>query len=279
VALALLLLQGAGLALHQNPEPELLALCALYLVVTVLTRLLAAPLPPDPQPGPSWLPLLGVDLLMVGLLQWLQSGSMNYTPLFGIPILMASVLGSLTLALGTTATATLLLLGSAWWRSLDPSAGDAAPHYLQAALTGTGYFMVAYLAYQLAQRLLSEQQMAQQSQQRAREQSQVNALVIENLSDGVLVLSQDCSVRAANPAARQLLGGRAEGLKPPFLLGAEPAWEPLWRMAHTTFASGQPQRADVGLLHPGRALPVCACAPGSRPHSRVRARPARSRSA
>ena len=42
VALALLLLQGAGLALHQNPEPELLALCALYLVVTVLTRLLAA---------------------------------------------------------------------------------------------------------------------------------------------------------------------------------------------------------------------------------------------
>lgn len=44
VALALLLLQGAGLALHQNPEPELLALCALYLVVTVLTRLLAAPL-------------------------------------------------------------------------------------------------------------------------------------------------------------------------------------------------------------------------------------------
>ena len=253
VALALLLLQGAGLALHQNPEPELLALCALYLVVTVLTRLLAAPLPPDPQPGPSWLPLLGVDLLMVGLLQWLQSGSMNYTPLFGIPILMASVLGSLTLALGTTATATLLLLGSAWWRSLDPSAGDAAPHYLQAALTGTGYFMVAYLAYQLAQRLLSEQQMAQQSQQRAREQSQVNALVIENLSDGVLVLSQDCSVRAANPAARQLLGGQAEGMKPPFLLGAEPAWEPLWRMAHTTFASGQPQRADVGLLHPGQS--------------------------
>ena len=35
VALALLLLQGAGLALHQNPEPELLALCALYLVVAV----------------------------------------------------------------------------------------------------------------------------------------------------------------------------------------------------------------------------------------------------
>ncbi len=253
VALALLLLQGAGLALHQNPEPELLALCALYLVVAVLTRLLAAPLPPDPQPGPSWLPLLGVDLLMVGLLQWLQNGGMNYTPLFGIPILMASVLGSLTLALGTTATATLLLLGSVWWRSLDPNAGDAAQHYLQAALTGTGYFMVAYLAYQLAQRLLSEQQMAQQSQQRAREQGQVNALVIENLSDGVLVLSQDCSVRAANPAARQLLGGQADGLKPPFLLGAEPAWEPLWRMARATFASGQPQRADVGLLHPGQS--------------------------
>ena len=99
VALALLALQVAGGLLQQPADLRLLLLCSLYLVVTLATRWLASPKPPTPQPGLQWLPLLGVDLLLVGLLQWQQAGSMNYTPLFGIPILMASVLGSLPLAL------------------------------------------------------------------------------------------------------------------------------------------------------------------------------------
>ena len=105
--------QGSRGLLQQPADLRLLLLCSLYLVVTLATRWLASPKPPTPQPGLQWLPLLGVDLLLVGLLQWQQAGSMNYTPLFGIPILMASVLGSLPLALGTTASATLVLLGTA----------------------------------------------------------------------------------------------------------------------------------------------------------------------
>ncbi|MBO9677284.1 MAG: PAS domain-containing sensor histidine kinase [Acidovorax sp.] len=251
VALALLVLQGVGLALNQSAEPQLAALCAAYLLVTVLTRLVASPQPPSPEAGAHWLPVLGVDLVMVGLLQWLQTGSMNYTPLFGMPILMASVLGSLTLALGATASATIMLLGAAWWQGLD-GGSDAAPRYLQAALAGTGYFIVAYLTHQLAQRLNREQQVSQQSQRHARVQAQINALVVENLGDGVLVLDEDFSVHVANPAAQQLLGG-PPGRKVPFSLGALPAWEPLWSMARATFATEQPQAADVGLLHPGQS--------------------------
>ncbi len=251
VALALLMLQGAGLVLGQNAEPRLAAVCTVYLAVTILTRLVAAPQPPSPQAGPQWLPLLGVDLVAVGLLQWLQTGTMNYTPLFGLPVLMASVLGSLTLALGTTASVTLLLLGAAWWQGLE-SHSDATQPYFQAALTGTGYFIVAFLTHQLAQRLTREQQVSQQSQKHAREQALVNALVIENLGDGVLVLDADLGVHVANPAARQLLGGPAD-LAVPFSLGALPAWEPLWSMARATFATEQPQSADVGLLHPGQS--------------------------
>lgn len=251
VALALLVLQGVGLALNQSAEPQLAALCAAYLLVTVLTRLVASPQPPSPEAGAHWLPVLGVDLVMVGLLQWLQTGAMNYTPLFGMPILMASVLGSLTLALGATASATIMLLGAAWWQGLD-GGSDAAPRYLQAALTGTGYFIVAYLTHQLAQRLNREQQVSQQSQRHARVQAQINALVVENLGDGVLVLDEDFSVHVANPAALQLLGG-PPGRETPFSLGALPAWEPLWSMARATFATEQPQAADVGLLHPGQS--------------------------
>lgn len=248
VALALLALQVAGGLLQQPADLRLLLLCSLYLVVTLATRWLASPKPPTPQPGLQWLPLLGVDLLLVGLLQWQQAGSMNYTPLFGIPILMASVLGSLPLALGTTASATLVLLGTAWWRGADNT-----QEYLQAALTGTGYFIVAYLAHQLAQRLLSEQQQLQQSRQRVREQALVNALVIENLNDGVLVLDPSGQVHTANPAALQLLASAGNKLHTPFALHQQPAWEPLWAMVQATFASAQPQRADVALLHPGQS--------------------------
>lgn len=251
IALALLALQGTGLALQPSSDPRLVALCSAYLAATLLTRLLASPLPPPAQVGARWLPLLGVDLLLVGLLEWLQVGNMNYTPLFGVPVLMAAVLGSLTLALGTTACATLMLLGSAWWHSLD-SLSDTAGPYLQAALTGTGYFLVAYLSHQLAQRLLREQELAQQSQQSAQAQAQVNALVIENLSDGVLVLGADGWVQVANPAALQLLAG-TQPLQPPFSLGSQTAWTPLQQLAHSTFVTGLPQRADIGLLHSGRS--------------------------
>ena len=251
VGLTLMVLQALGLALNQNPEPKLLVVSAAYLIVTVLTRLLVSQHPPSPQASYHWLPLLGVDLLYVGLLQWMQTGNLNYTPLFGLPILMASVLGSLTLALGTTASATLILLGAAWLQAGD-GAGDATQRYLQAALAGTGYFIVAYLTYQLAQRLTREQQVARQSEKSARIQADINALVIQNLSDGVLVVNEDLRVHVANPAALELLGSPAPLLLP-FSLRDTPVWEPLQRMAQTAFATEQPQSSDLGLLHPGQS--------------------------
>lgn len=249
VATALLSLQAAALVLTQSAEPRLMAVCVAYLAATLLARALAGSDPPSPQAGPHWLPLLGVDLAAVGLLQWLQTGTMNYTPLFGLPVLLASVLGTLTLALGTTASATLMLLGAAWWQGHQR--GDTQP-YLQAALTGTGYFLAAYLTHHLAQRLTREQQAAQQSRQSARAQAQVNALVIENLGDGVLVLDPHLTAQVANPAALRLLGGSADPTLP-LALGALPAWEPLLQMARATFATRQPQSADLGLLHPGQS--------------------------
>lgn len=253
VAFTLLVLHVLAVPLNQASHSRLLVLCFIYLIATALTRIVAAPHPPPPQGDVQWLPLLGVDLLLVGLLQWLQPGNTNYTPLFGIPILMASVLGSLTLALGTTAIATLLMLGMALWRSMTNDS-EATGQYMQAALAGTGYFVVAYLTHQLAQRLVREQQLAEQSEKRARKQTQVNALVIENLSDGVLILSHDGRVQAANPAALRLLkeDSTYNKIDTPFLLASQSAWEPLWSMARTTFATEQPQSADVNLTHPGQ---------------------------
>lgn len=251
VALALLVLQGAGQVLNQVAEPTVLAVCVAYLAATVALRVLARQGPPAPGAGPQWFPTIGIDLAAITALQLLQASAMNYTPLFGLPILMAAVLGTLTLALGTTAGVTLLLLGWAWWVGVH-TGGDDAPRYLQSALTGTGYFIVSYLMHQLATRLAREQEVAQQSQIAARVQTQVSALVIQNLTDGVLVVDESDVVRIANPAGLQLLGGNTPCALP-FSLQTLPPWSPLVILARRTFRREQPQTADIDLLHPGQS--------------------------
>ncbi len=251
VALALLVLQGAGQIINQVADPTVLALCVAYLVATVALRVLARQGPPSPGAGPQWLPSIGLDLAAITAMQLLHAGTMNYTPLFGLPILMAAVLGTLTLALGTTAGVTLLLLGWAWWMGARTGEDDAQ-RYLQSALTGTGYFIVSYLVHQLATRLAREQEVAQQSQVAARVQTQVSALVIQNLTDGVLVVDENDVVRVANPAGLQLLASGALPDLPLTLQSASP-WKPLLILARRTFRHEQPQTADVDLLHPGQS--------------------------
>ncbi|UCV00036.1 two-component system sensor histidine kinase NtrB [Acidovorax radicis] len=251
VAFALVVLQGAGQIMNQATEPAVLAVCLVYLVATALLRGLARRGPPSPSAGPQWLPSIGVDLVAITALQLLHVGSMNYTPLFGLPILMAAVLGTLTLALGTTAAVTLLLLAWAWWLGTR-AGGDDAQRYLQSALTGTGYFILSYLTHQLATRLTREQELAQQSRIAARVQTQVSALVIQNLTDGVLVVDENDVVRIANPAGLQLLGGDTLP-ELPFTLASEPAWQPLVLLAQRSFRREQPLTADVDLLRPGKS--------------------------
>ena len=247
VALALLLLQALGQLINQNGQPVVLAVCLAYFMAAVVVRVAARHAPPAPQAGVHWLPSIGVDLAAMATLQLLHTGSLNFTPLFGLPILMASVLGTLTLALGTTAAVTLLLLSWAWWLGQLGVEGDAAQRYLQAALTGTGYFIAAFLMHQLASRLVREQQVAQRSKVAALVQSQVSALVIQNLTDGVLVVDEEFTVRMANPAGLTLLGC-TPGSLPPFTLAQTAAWQPMVALAGLSFQQDQPQVADVNLL-------------------------------
>ena len=53
---------------------------------------------------------IGIDLLAFSTLHFLQTAGLTYAPLFALPVLTASVMGSTLLALGTAAGVTLLLL-------------------------------------------------------------------------------------------------------------------------------------------------------------------------
>ena len=109
IALVLLLvLGGTWLLLPAVPTsaaagywPPLL--CLLYLVATVAVRVLGGPRPPGQTFDAQWASTIGVDLAALSVLHYLQAGGINYVPLFALPLLLASVLSSLLLALGTAA--------------------------------------------------------------------------------------------------------------------------------------------------------------------------------
>jgi two-component system sensor histidine kinase PilS (NtrC family) len=239
---ALYMLVGPSLGISD----WLLVLCGTYVAATLAVRMFTHPQPPGSTFDPQWVSTIGVDLMAFSTLQFLQAGNINYGPLFALPVLMAAVLGSSLLALGTAAGVTLLLLAEAWVIALQLPQ-EMTARFLQAGLTGTGYFAVAVLVNQLASRLAREEEAARRSRQAARIQAQVNELVIENLSDGVLVVDAGSRVRAANPAARRQLGTAATPPRRLALLTEQRPWQPLADLALLTFATGMAQRADVAI--------------------------------
>jgi two-component system sensor histidine kinase PilS (NtrC family) len=252
IAIVLLLLQGSIYGLGQSMPEWVLWLCTGYLAAALAFRLLGRAMPPGRTFDTQWVLTIGIDLIVFSALQLLQTGGINYTPLFAIPVLLASVLGSVLLALGTAAGVALLLLLDAWWLSLQFPAETTA-RFLQSGLTGIGFFVVAFLANQLAARLAREEQVARRSQLAARVQTQVNQLVIESLADGVLVVDANGVVRAANPAARRLLGSNGPARNAPFVLAVELGWEPLVELASRTFAQQASQTEDIAITHRGQS--------------------------
>jgi two-component system, NtrC family, sensor histidine kinase PilS len=246
----LLLVLQAGLYMGAPGQSAwLLVLCGVYFLGTVAARLLVRPRYLGQAFTRAWIVLVGMDVIVFSVLQLWQSNALNYTPLFALPILLASVLGSLRLALGTAASVTMLLLGITYWQH-NESVGEATQAFVQAALSGAGYFLIALLAHQLASRLASEGQRARRSQLAANIERQVNALVIESLPDGILIVDANGWVRAANPAARALL----EPARNPLHAGlwdlkSAPAWQSLLHITRLTVGSGRNQRTDVVIQH------------------------------
>jgi two-component system sensor histidine kinase PilS (NtrC family) len=186
---------------------------------------LALPQPSARRRARQWLATIGVDLLAFSLLHWLALGSgLNFGALLVLPVLMSGVLTSRLLALGTAAMVALMLLVVAW---LGASGADLPALLLQSALAGLGLFIITLLAGELAGRLAREELAARGSLEVARQQAQLNRLVIQEMADGVLVVDRRLRVRAANPAARALLVD--QGLSPPapFSLGDRASWAAL----------------------------------------------------
>lgn len=234
IGAALVLGIGGANLLGWSPSVPLGVLCVAYAVQAIALWLLprfGALTQPQPQDSAlqrrrQWLATIGVDLVAFTALHLLMSyGSLNFAALLVLPVLMSGVLTSRLMSLATAAAVALMLLIVAWHASGTEAA--SAVLITQSGLAGIGFFAIALLAGELATRLAREEIAARGSMELARQQAQLNRLVIEEMADGVLVVDRDLRVRATNPAARSLLTARAPGPVAPFQLQGRAEWAAL----------------------------------------------------
>ncbi len=193
--------------------------------------------PPARLARRQWALTIGVDLVVFSLLHLLEPGAqLNYAALLALPVLMAGVMTKRLTALATAAFVALVLLAGVW-RSAQ--AGTFAVTLLtQAGLAGVGAFAIALLSGELAQRLAREERAARGSLELARQQARLNRLVLDEMADGVLVVDRRSRVRAANPAARAMLGLAGADRRAAFALQDEPAWHDLLTAVEQAFGLG-----------------------------------------
>jgi len=183
---------------------------------------------------------IGVDVVVFSLLRWVDPGSnLNHAALLVLPVLMAGVLLKRLYALALAAAVSITLLAMTAFDLLHGrNSGDWGGALSQTGLAGIGLFVVALLAEQMAQRLVREERTARESFELARQQAQLNRLVIDEMTDGVIVVDQRNRVRIANPAARLLLAPDGDCPRVPFSLLSRPGWNRLAAAIEGAFETG-----------------------------------------
>jgi two-component system, NtrC family, sensor histidine kinase PilS len=240
VGVALIVAQLVAWAFGVRPPEWVVMLCLLYATVAVVMWW-APPWLPQAAPqamsrmrSPQWLATIGADIVCFTALHLVsRSSSFNYVALLVLPVLMAGVMTPRIQALATAALVAISLLTVSWLNVLGGA--EAATLMAEAGLAGMGMFIMAVLAGELAGRLKREQLNSKGSLELARQQAQLNRLVIEEMQDGVLVVDRMGRVRAANPAARRLLAPVGISRPAPFQLRGVKAWESVVRTVERAF--------------------------------------------
>lgn len=146
-----------------------------------------------------------LDILMLSVFMSASGGFRS-----GIPFLMmtsiagAGLVGQGRMVLGAASLATMAVLLDQAYRALVDN--DARVDFSQAAIICVGFFAVAMVARLLARRALANEALAHARGFDLARQMQVNARIIKDMQDGVLVLDHAGAVRQINPRAGELLG-------------------------------------------------------------------------
>ena len=229
VAAALVGVQLVGSALGLSTSWSMSLVAWLYAAQTLglwvvpRLRVLTSPAGLEHHAQARWVLTIGVDLFAFFALHLLQAeAASSYAALLVLPVLMAGVLSSRVLALGTAAAVSLMLL-AVGWRAAGQSA-EGMNLMTQQGFAGIGFFVIALLTSELTTRLVREERAAAGSLEMARRQAELNRLVLEEMTEGVLVVDRRLRVQAANPAAQMLLEAGEASPALPYALTQQASW-------------------------------------------------------
>lgn len=167
------------------------------------------------------------DIAFIALLMFAGGAGSSFRGSIGVlmllPVAGAAILSPLLLSLMFAAIAALVLLAGAFYLLLSNESATAA--LVQAGLTGFACFVTALLMNSVARRLVRQEQLAEKRGQDLANQMAVNKLIIADMPNGVVVMSESGQVRNYNPAAADLLGV-------PSATGFEPGWQRLQENFH-----------------------------------------------
>ena len=147
-------------------------------------------------------------LLDVMVLTWLAHAGDGLRDGFGLLLLVtltgAGLVGQGRLVLFYAATATLAVLTEGLSRALG-KIGEPVD-FFQIGLICASFFAVAMLARMLANRVISNEELARKRGEALNNQITISQQIIEEMQDGVLVLDRGGRIRQHNPRIEQLLG-------------------------------------------------------------------------
>lgn len=148
---------------------------------------------------------VAVDIILLTLFMYASGGSRS-----GVPFLMmtfvagAGLVGQGRMVLGAASFATCMVLAEQTWRYFDDQQDTV--DFTREGLICIGFFFVALVANFLGRRALVNEALAMSRGRDLERQRHVNARIIQDMQDGVLVIAHDGVLRHANPKAEEWLG-------------------------------------------------------------------------
>lgn len=201
-----------GVMSFGQKDPEVFALTVIvYWVLAFAFLLLHAG---SPRYGEQTLGIqAALDIVVLAFFMYASGGYRS-----GVPFLMmtsiagAGLVGQGRTVLGAAAVATIAVLVEQMFHVLHDE--NALSEFPQVAIICTGFFAVAIVARMLSRRALANEALARERGEDLARQMRINARIIADMQEGVIVVDRDGLVRQANPRAESLLATRLESGRP-----------------------------------------------------------------
>lgn len=176
--------------------------CSLYLLCAIIFTLLAAYC--QRQYRLQIVVQIMVDIAAISILYIGAGGARSgLSVLFLFPLAGGAILATLPLAMLFVSIVTLILLGESGYQILQATSEATT---VKAGLSGAAFFFSVFVINRLANRLIRQEELANQRGKDLRVQLAINRMAVADMGDGLLVVGPDGTILMANPMAGRMLG-------------------------------------------------------------------------